>query len=111
MSDQTDITSRIVALEVNQEAIKEGFLEHRESLQRINDNVADIVSRLDRWNGAIPDMAAAISKLNDKFDSFKDSNLIQTATIKTRLKVVWGVLCSVGALVIGVVGKILLGSP
>ena len=105
-----NIELRIVALEVKMDTHQELLHEHKETLHEIRDSLSTIVSRLDKQNGALPHMAESLATLANDFASFKPPMLVEQATLKTKIRVIWTVIGSVGALILGWVAKVLLGN-
>ncbi len=126
-TDSDDIYVRLAELEVGHEYMKKSMDDNTITLRKVGDVVDKIESRLDKQNGAIPHMNAAISQLTSDFASFqkyymekelaagerREVKAIQDfrddAESKFKIKLIWGALVLVIGAAVTALAKFLLG--
>ena len=110
MSDDNDLFSKVLVLEVRTENIEK-------TLEKLDINLSEnyratlqIKERLDKQNGAIPHLVEDVKELQKTQNILSDAfhkNVVSDTEQKTKLKILWGILATLGTAAMGMAIKLL----
>lgn len=111
----SDLDKRISIIEAEFENMEKAVAKIDENLQENYKLTLQIKERLDKWNGSIPRMSEDIKSIQQTQDDISKSltknelsNAKKHAAHETKMKVVWGIVSTIGVALAGYLIKVLL---
>jgi len=96
-----ELAARVIRLEVKTSSIEDGLHLLHEDLSKVNNKLDKTVSSIDR-------MAATMEIVLPEFNKSRDELIevrMGTASRETRVRVIWGIVVSVGLAALAVIGR------